>query len=205
VNVLLELIGTRVSYVVQEAVVVMKVCLTTITSGSTQGAEICYNAQDIFRKYPHSYEAVIPTLCANLDELDEPEAKASLIWIIGEYAEKIENAGELLAIFVETFVEEAYQVCQSLSMFEVYSPGRLESNFIGRFSCRHSQRSLSCSSRSPTTHKESSRRCLRLPPRTARALMCGIEHTSTGDCCRRTPGQLECVPPLYDAGCINLA
>ncbi|THH28153.1 hypothetical protein EUX98_g6037 [Antrodiella citrinella] len=89
VNVLLELINTRVSYVVQEAVVVMK---------------------DIFRKYPSTYEGVIPTLCANLDELDEPEAKASLIWIIGEYANKIDNADELLGIFVETFTEESYPV-----------------------------------------------------------------------------------------------
>lgn len=89
VNVLLELIGTRVSYVVQEAVVVMK---------------------DIFRKYPSTYEGIIPTLCANLDELDEPEAKASLIWIIGEYANKIDNADELLGIFVETFTEESYPV-----------------------------------------------------------------------------------------------
>ncbi|EMD32810.1 hypothetical protein CERSUDRAFT_118510 [Gelatoporia subvermispora B] len=89
VNVLLELINTRVSYVVQEAVVVMK---------------------DIFRKYPSTYEGVIPTLCANLDELDEPEAKASLIWIIGEYANKIDNADELLGIFVDTFTEESYPV-----------------------------------------------------------------------------------------------
>ncbi|KAJ6571899.1 Adaptor protein complex beta subunit [Mycena capillaripes] len=89
VNVLLDLIGTRVSYVVQEAVVVMK---------------------DIFRKYPSTYEGVIPTLCANLDELDEPEAKASLIWIIGEYANKIDNADELLGIFVDTFVEESHSV-----------------------------------------------------------------------------------------------
>lgn len=66
--------------------------------------------KDIFRKYPDSYEGVIPTLCANLQELDEPEAKASLVWIIGEYADKIDNADELLAIFVETFTEEAYQV-----------------------------------------------------------------------------------------------
>ncbi|EGN94693.1 hypothetical protein SERLA73DRAFT_171137 [Serpula lacrymans var. lacrymans S7.3] len=89
VNVLLELIDTRVSYVVQEAVVVMK---------------------DIFRKYPSTYEGVIPTLCANLEELDEPEAKASLIWIIGEYADKIDNADELLGIFVDTYIEESYQV-----------------------------------------------------------------------------------------------
>ncbi|GBE86974.1 AP-1 complex subunit beta-1 [Sparassis crispa] len=89
VNVLLDLINTRVSYVVQEAVVVMK---------------------DIFRKYPSTYEGVIPTLCANLEELDEPEAKASLIWIIGEYANKIDNADELLGIFVDTFTEESYPV-----------------------------------------------------------------------------------------------
>ncbi|GJJ09300.1 hypothetical protein Clacol_003522 [Clathrus columnatus] len=89
VNVLLELIATKVTYVVQEAVVVMK---------------------DIFRKYPSTYEGVIPTLCANLEELDEPEAKASLIWIIGEYADKIDNADELLGVFVDTFIEEAYAV-----------------------------------------------------------------------------------------------
>ncbi|EKM76196.1 hypothetical protein AGABI1DRAFT_78919 [Agaricus bisporus var. burnettii JB137-S8] len=89
VNVLLELIATRVSYVVQEAVVVMK---------------------DIFRRYPSTYEGVIPTLCANLDELEEPEAKASLIWIIGEYANKINNADSLLGFFVDSFTEESYSV-----------------------------------------------------------------------------------------------
>jgi vesicle coat complex subunit len=66
--------------------------------------------QDIFRKYPHSYEGIIPVLCANLDDLDEPEAKASLIWIIGEYAEKIDNADELLGIFLESFKEEPHAV-----------------------------------------------------------------------------------------------
>ena len=45
-----------------------------------------------------------------VDELDEPEAKASLIWIIGEYASKIDNADELLGIFVDTFTEESYPV-----------------------------------------------------------------------------------------------
>lgn len=74
------------------------------------GSYIDTHAQDIFRRYPHSYEGIIPTLCANLDELDEPEAKASLIWIIGEYAEKIENADELLGTFLEAFKEESYPV-----------------------------------------------------------------------------------------------
>ena len=64
VAVLVDLIQTKVSYVVQEAIVVIK---------------------DIFRKYPNQYESVISTLCENLESLEEPEAKAALIWIIGLY------------------------------------------------------------------------------------------------------------------------
>ncbi|GAA5863391.1 hypothetical protein JCM8547_006967 [Rhodosporidiobolus lusitaniae] len=89
VNVLLDLISTRVSYVVQESIVVIK---------------------DIFRRYPQRYEGIIPTLCASLDELDEPEAKASLIWILGEYADKISNADELIGSFLDNYADEPVQV-----------------------------------------------------------------------------------------------
>ena len=36
--------------------------------------------------------------------------KRRLIWIVGEYANKIENADELLSVFVETFTGESYSV-----------------------------------------------------------------------------------------------
>jgi len=85
IGVLLELIQTKVNYVVQESVIVIK---------------------DIFRRYPNRYESIIATLCDNLDTLDEPLAKASMIWIIGEYAERIDNADELLDTFLETFEDE---------------------------------------------------------------------------------------------------
>jgi len=85
IGVLLELIQTKVNYVVQESVIVIK---------------------DIFRRYPNRYESIIATLCDNLDTLNEPQAKASMIWIIGEYAERIDNADELLETFLETFDEE---------------------------------------------------------------------------------------------------
>eukprot|EP00980_Cylindrotheca_fusiformis_P010250 scaffold2277_cov137-Cylindrotheca_fusiformis.AAC.5 len=85
IGVLLELIQTKVNYVVQESVIVIK---------------------DIFRRYPNRYESIIATLCDNLDTLDEPLAKASMIWIIGEYAERIDNADELLDTFLESFEEE---------------------------------------------------------------------------------------------------
>merc|ERR1719357_1241128 len=89
VSTLLDLIQTKVNYVVQEAVVVIK---------------------DIFRKYPNKYESIIATLCENLDTLDEPEARASMIWIIGEYAERIDNADELLESFLDSFQDENSQV-----------------------------------------------------------------------------------------------
>ncbi|KAH7280229.1 hypothetical protein KP509_37G056900 [Ceratopteris richardii] len=89
IGVLLDLIKIKVNYVVQEAIIVIK---------------------DIFRRYPNMYESIIATLCENLDTLDEPEAKASMIWIIGEYAERIDNADELLESFLETFPEEPAQV-----------------------------------------------------------------------------------------------
>lgn len=89
VTVLLELIETKVNYVVQEAIVVIR---------------------DIFRRYPNTYEKVIADLCRNLESLDEPEAKAAMIWIIGEYADRIENADELLESFLDNFIDEPASV-----------------------------------------------------------------------------------------------
>ena len=49
---------------------------------------------------------ILKDLCDNLKSLDDPEAKASMIWIIGEYVETIENADELLSNFAENFKED---------------------------------------------------------------------------------------------------
>lgn len=60
---------------------------------------------------------MIATLCENLDSLDEPEARAAMIWIVGEYAERIDNADELLESFLEGFHDESTQVCVSFFFF----------------------------------------------------------------------------------------
>lgn len=52
------------------------------------------------------YESVIGILCNNLETLEVPEAKASLIWIIGQYADRIDNADALLESFLDTFSDE---------------------------------------------------------------------------------------------------
>ncbi|KNE73254.1 hypothetical protein AMAG_17430 [Allomyces macrogynus ATCC 38327] len=85
VGALLDLIKTRVAHVVQESMVVLK---------------------DIFRRYPGRYEGIIPILCEHLDVLDEEEARAALLWIVGEHADRIANAGDLLQVFVDGFADE---------------------------------------------------------------------------------------------------
>jgi AP-2 complex subunit beta-1 len=89
INALLSLIETNISYVVQEAVIVTK---------------------DIFRRYPGKYEGIIPKLCETLSSLEESEAKASLIWIIGQFANRIDNADELLDDLVYSFLDESTEV-----------------------------------------------------------------------------------------------
>eukprot|EP00659_Diplonema_papillatum_P019264 gene19264-29673_t len=92
-GVLSSLIKSKVNYVVQECIIVVR---------------------DVFRKYPGRYEGLISLLCESLDTLDEPEAKGSMVWIIGEYAEKIENADELLDDFMDSFEEEPPEVQLSI-------------------------------------------------------------------------------------------
>ena len=61
-----ELIRTKVAaqYVVEEIVIVIK---------------------DIFRQYPNRFESIIKDLCMHLKSLDNAEARAAMVWIIGEY------------------------------------------------------------------------------------------------------------------------
>lgn len=66
--------------------------------------------KDIFRRYPNRYESVISKLCDNLGSLDESEAKASMIWIVGQYAERIENADELLEKFFQDITDDPCEV-----------------------------------------------------------------------------------------------
>ncbi|KAJ3485671.1 hypothetical protein NLI96_g4792 [Meripilus lineatus] len=96
IDALLALIETKVSYVVQEAVIVIK---------------------DVFRRYPGKYEGIIPKLCENLDALEEPESKAAMIWIVGQFADKIDNADELMDDLTFTFLEEPVEVCEPDGVF----------------------------------------------------------------------------------------
>lgn len=89
IDTLLELVKAKVPYIIQEATVVIR---------------------NIFRKYPNQYESVITTVIDQIDDLDEPEAKAAIIWIIGQYADRIDQSDELLKDYLSTFHDEPIEV-----------------------------------------------------------------------------------------------
>jgi hypothetical protein len=49
-------------------------------------------AKDILRKFPDKYQNIIDDLVKKSDEFYEIEAKSSILWIVGEYAENIKSA-----------------------------------------------------------------------------------------------------------------
>lgn len=86
VQALIELVRTKVDYLVQESVKVIK---------------------DILRRYPNRYESIIKDFCDNLKALNFADERAAMIWIVGEYADKISNSVMLIESFAENFSEEA--------------------------------------------------------------------------------------------------
>ena len=89
VETLVELVKTQVSFVIQEAIIALK---------------------DIFRRYPNTFEGAMAIINENLCTLDDPEAKAALIWIIGEYSDRIEGAENQLIKFIDNLKEEPYVI-----------------------------------------------------------------------------------------------
>lgn len=89
VEILADIVGNSQPISLQEAVIV---------------------ARDIFRKFPNKYESLIKDLCTKIPEYYEPDAKAAVIWIVGEYAEKINEAEKIIESFADTFLEDPDKV-----------------------------------------------------------------------------------------------
>lgn len=68
-------------------------------------------ASKILRKYPKKHDDLIRDVCAQVERVDEPQSKAALIWIVGEFADKVPNAEEILQKFIDSFSDETTYVC----------------------------------------------------------------------------------------------
>jgi AP-1 complex subunit beta-1 len=68
--------------------------------------ELMVSIMDIFRTYPDKYEGVIGNLCEAIQTYDDPNAKASLIWILGEYCTRIEVVEEIFMDLMNINLEQ---------------------------------------------------------------------------------------------------
>lgn len=93
VETLVDLVKTQVPFVIQEAIIALR---------------------DIFRRYPNTFESAMAIVNENLKTLNDPDSKAALIWIIGEYSDRIDGAESQLSKFMDTIKEENSQVQMSL-------------------------------------------------------------------------------------------
>lgn len=89
VGVLADMVETGVNYIVQEVMII---------------------AKDILRKYPNRFMNILKILCSHLDAAEEPQAKIAMIWILGQYSDRIENSVDLLEDFLYTFLEEPVEI-----------------------------------------------------------------------------------------------
>ncbi|CCH41512.1 AP-1 complex subunit beta-1 [Wickerhamomyces ciferrii] len=88
IKVLLNLLSNGIDYVVQEAVIVFK---------------------NILRRYDQ-YDYIVPEILEQVDHVEEPEARSALIWIAGQYCDKITNPETLIADLTFTFREDPLEV-----------------------------------------------------------------------------------------------
>lgn len=89
VEVLCDLCSNEIPYVIQESVTVLK---------------------NILRKYPGEFNFAINDMMKYHSLITEPEAKTSLIWILGQYGENTENSASIIDELSSTFKEDSIEV-----------------------------------------------------------------------------------------------
>jgi len=85
VTILLDLMETDLSYAVQESVTVLK---------------------SVLRRYPGTFDHVVPAVANKMDQVEEPKARAAAVWMIGDASDRLPHAEELLENFVQGFAAE---------------------------------------------------------------------------------------------------
>ena len=93
VNTLMDLVASKVPYVVQESAIAFRDILRTY--GRTKQIDV---------------KTILPALVENQDNIDDSEARAALIYMIGEYPAAINEPAELISSFIAGFKDEPNQV-----------------------------------------------------------------------------------------------
>lgn len=101
----------KIERIAKRGIEALKDHITHEGAADTVLQEAVIVAWKIIQKVPKKFDALIKDICAQIKRIDEPESKSAVIWILGEYAEKIENSKDLLQFFIDSFSDEQYHVC----------------------------------------------------------------------------------------------
>ena len=92
--------------------------------GSMVGAEVFIALRDMLRSYPGRYEAVITPLMQSVSNFqvfaDQPQARDAYAWILGEFADRLQDAQQRLSDLVNSYFTE--QVLVSTVKLGLKSP-----------------------------------------------------------------------------------
>ncbi|EGV60473.1 hypothetical protein PSN45_001771 [Yamadazyma tenuis] len=89
VEIIIDLISNKVSYIVQEAVVVIK---------------------NIVRRYPGDFDYAITEMAKYYKLMEESDAKAAMIWMYGQYHHLIEDIEEGYTTLIQSYKDEPLEV-----------------------------------------------------------------------------------------------
>ena len=101
VDVLVKLVAGHADYAIEESVIV---------------------CTDLLRCFPGQFESIIEKVCGNIDQVKGAQAKASLIWILGEYCGLIDKIDVILDPFLDSFADDPpeVQIQMLTTMVKVY-------------------------------------------------------------------------------------
>lgn len=94
-------ISSKINAAVRKCVDILFTCFDSKADYAIEEAIIVFC--DILRKLPGEFESTLSTICSSFDKVHDTKAKASAIWILGEYAEIIENVDSLIDPFLDSF------------------------------------------------------------------------------------------------------
>eukprot|EP01024_Parvocaulis_polyphysoides_P068390 TRINITY_DN8327_c0_g2_i4.p1 TRINITY_DN8327_c0_g2~~TRINITY_DN8327_c0_g2_i4.p1 ORF type:complete len:857 (-),score=130.54 TRINITY_DN8327_c0_g2_i4:140-2344(-) len=98
VNVLMDLVSSKNSYLSQQ-------CIVAFAS--------------ILRRYPGSYDGVLSLISDVVDTVEDADAKVALLWIVGEHAKVMTGALDLVESYAEEFDNESAAVKLALVLAAV--------------------------------------------------------------------------------------
>ena len=72
-------------------------------------AEAVLAMRDLLRKYPECHDRIVQGVGPLLKNIEEPDAKCALLWMLGEYGHKIRESPYLIEPMIDGFAEEQSQ------------------------------------------------------------------------------------------------